>query len=136
MRALILIMILLVPLSSKSFAMDAGGLYQNCKPYADRAFKGLNSDDLICLTYFRAVADSGWRVCNGIKAALSRFGDENKLAPGLTLARRAEGLGLLDDNVNAAIQSFVNEMSSNPEKWRYSPIQYVHSSLRKLAPCK
>ena len=44
MRVLILILILLVPLSSNTFAMSAGDLYKYCKPYADRALIKLGSN--------------------------------------------------------------------------------------------
>jgi hypothetical protein len=66
MRVLLLTLILLVPLSSNAFAMTAGDLYRYCKPYADRAFKAENNNDLLCLMYFRGVADSGLRLCASV----------------------------------------------------------------------
>ena len=137
MRVLILTLILLVPLSSNAFAMTVGDLYKFCKPYADRAFEYESSKDLICIAYFRGVADSGLRICTNMKAAIPAVGEDSKFAAGLRSVQEIEGLGsLTGNNMEAAIQSFVNEMSTKPEDWRFIPVQYVHGALKKLAPCE
>jgi len=136
MRVLILSLVLLVPLSSSSFAMNAGDLYKYCKPFADRAFNAEKNDDLLCLMYFRGVADSGFNLCSKMKSAISTVGEESPLAPGLRAVQDFEGLAKQGDNMHPAIQSFVNEISTKPEKWGFLPIQYVHSALKKLSPCK
>ena len=137
MRVLILTLILLVPLSSNTFAMSAGDLYKYCKPYADRAFEAKATNDLVCVTYFRGVADSGKNICANMKAAVSAIGEGSEFAAGLRSVQEIEGLGsLTGNNMEAAIQSFVNEMSTKPEDWRFIPVQYVHAALKKLAPCE
>ena len=137
MRVLILTLILLGPLSSNAFAMTVGDLYKYCKPYADRAFESTASNDLICITYFRAVADSGLRICTNMKAAISALGEDGKYAAGLRTVQKIDGLGSHTGNIiTAAIQSFVNGMSTKPEKWRFPPVQYVHFTLKKLIPCE
>jgi len=137
MRVLILILILLVPLSSNTFAMSAGDLYKYCKPYADRAFKSESIDDLTCVTYFRGVADTGKNICTNMKAAIPAVGEDSDFAAGLRSVQKIEGLGSVNHNdMDAAIQSFVNEMSTKPENWRFLPVQYVHAALQKLVPCK
>lgn len=137
MRVLILSLFLLAPLSSNAFAMSAGDLYKYCKPYADRAFEAKATNDLVCVTYFRGVADSGKNICANMKAAVSAIGEDNQFAAGLLSVQEIEGLGSLKgNNMNAAIQSFVNEMSTNPEKWDFIPVQYVHGALQKIVPCE
>ena len=43
---------------------------------------------------------------------------------------------LSGDNMTAAIQSFVNEMSTKPEEWGFIPVQFVHGALQKIVPCE
>ena len=137
MRVLILTLILLVPLSSNAFGMNAGELYKHCKPFADRAFEAKATNDLICVTYFRGVADTGKNICANMKAAVSAIGEGSDFVAGLRSVQEIEGLGsLTGNNMEAAIQSFVNEMSTKPEDWRFIPVQYVHGALKKLAPCE
>ncbi len=137
MRVLILTLILLVPLSSNAFAMSAGDLYKYCKPYADRAFEAGAAKDLACVTYFRGVADSGRRICSNMKAAISAVGEDTDFADGLRSVQKIEGLGSLSgNNMTAAIQSFVNEMSTKPEDWGFIPVQFVHGALKKFVPCE
>ena len=71
-----------------------------------------------------------------MKTAISAVGEESPIAPGLATVQRIEGIGSLGKNMDSVIQSFVNEMSSIPEQWEFSPVQYVHSSLKKINPCE
>jgi len=58
MRVMVLTLILLVPLSSNSFAMTNEVLYKWRKPYADRAFKIEKHLDIKCLAYFTGALES------------------------------------------------------------------------------
>ena len=72
-----------------------------------------------------------------MKAAIPAVGEDSDFAAGLRSVQKIEGLGSVNGNTTeAAIQSFVNEMSTKPEDWRFMPVQYVHAALKKLAPCK
>jgi hypothetical protein len=63
MRVLILTLILLVTLSSSSFAVTNEGLFKICKPYADRAFKMKETDDLSCLAYVTGALEYANLIC-------------------------------------------------------------------------
>jgi hypothetical protein len=137
MRVLILSLILLVPLTSSSFAMSTGDLYQYCKPFADRAFEGKTSDDLACVTYFRGVADSGFKTCATIKEVITKpeLSAEQKAV--FNVVMTTEGLAFADGSkLKPAIQLFVNEMAASPEKWDSGAIWRVYNSLQKVAPCE
>ena len=137
MRVLILILIFLVPLSSHSFALSNGQLYQYCKPFADRAFEGKTTDDLMCVSYFRGVADSGLRNCGILKDIIARPDVSTEQKAVFNAAMLSAGLGFTDgEKLKPAIQLFVNEMATVPEKWDAMAIWVAHSSIQKVAPCE
>lgn len=142
MRLLMLTLTLLVSLSSNSFAITNGQLYQDCKPFADRAFKGETHADVSCVAYFRGVSDFGVDLCASLKSAADNPDtDMPNMKPALSIAygsiATVSGLGLASgDTFMAAIQLFVNEMAASPEKWEGMAAGAVHASLRKVAPCE
>ena len=130
-------LILLVPLSSNSFALSNGQLYQYCKPFADRAFEAKTNDDLTCVTYFRGVADSGVLTCNSLKGVIA--------SPKLSLEQKIVGRAIMESEglgpasgaqLKPAIQIFVIGMAESPEKWEEIAVSFAHDSLRKVTPCK
>ncbi|MDA9882640.1 hypothetical protein N8Z70_02415 [Candidatus Puniceispirillum sp.] len=137
MRLFFSTVILLLSLSSNAHAFSGGDLYKKCKPFADRAFEAKTIDDLSCVTYFRGIADGGYRLCLVLKGLITMSGVTRDDKDAYEAVMINEGLGATNaDQLLPAIQMFVNEMAAEPEKWKGSAVFVTHKSLKKVAPCE
>ena len=128
MRVLILTLILLVPLSSSSFAMTNEGLYKWCKPWADRAFEMKEYDDLNCLAYVTGALEYAIHICYIMTEAAKEDSSS-------AYARSFFGASK-DANPRAVIQAYVNKMKNEPERWKYTPNAALQKVFTEVAPCE
>lgn len=128
MRVLILTLILLVPLSSSSFAITNETLYKYCKPYADRAFEMKDNNDISCLAY----VTGAWEYANGICFIMIEAAKNDS---GAAYARSFFGASG-DVNSDALIQAYVNKMKNEPERWKYTPNTAIREIFTEVAPCE
>lgn len=128
MRVLFLTLILLVPLSSNSFAMTNESLYKWCKPFADHAFEVEDSDDISCLAYITGAFEYADLICFTMSEAA-----EDNISSSFT---RSYFGANADINNNAVIQAYVNKMKNEPENWEYSPNEALRQVFTEVAPCE
>lgn len=131
MRVLVLTLILLVSLSSNSFAMNNESLYKWCKPYADRAFKMEVNNDLGCLAYITGAADYADLVCFTMNLQVKKEPREIFIQSYFGATVDAN-----NKNVDALIQAYLNKMKNEPEKWQYSPKESLREIFTELMPCE
>lgn len=84
-------------------------LFQNCKEYSERGFKGSVLGDLACTTYFIGVGETSRLNC---------------------WLETPTGIPFNSENNNAAIQHYINEMKNKPEQWKQNAALDVLMSLR------
>ncbi|MDC6457791.1 hypothetical protein OAW66_01635 [Alphaproteobacteria bacterium] len=139
MRALLTGIFLCVMVSSSTNAASIGGLYKDCKKFADNSFEITLSDKgsgTRCGIYFSAIRDFASEIC-------IKWPDEDGFNAGaksaLNIIRKIYGVGDINSasGINASIQHFVNAVASKPEDWKYSPESDVVKSLQAIGgACK
>ena len=139
MRVLFTGIVLCVMVSSSTNAASIGGLYKDCKKFADNSFEIRLSDNgsgTRCSIYFSAIRDFASEIC-------IKWPDEDGFNAGaknaLNVMRKVYGVGGIDDasGINASIQHFVNAVANKPEDWKYSPESDVVKSLQAIGgACK
>lgn len=112
--------------ASPANALSTGHLYEYCKPLADRGFKFVDSNDIQCLIYFDAVLGFARKICFETKTT------------NLDITRLAFGIEPgMSKNLNAAIQSFINDVAKAPEDWEYEAASNVIDALKNThAECQ
>ena len=134
MRVLLTGIILYVMVSSSTNAASIGGLYKDCKKYADNSFEiGLSDkgSGTRCTIYFSAIRDFASEIC--IKWS-KEDGYNAQVKSTLNVVRKIYGVGGINDtsDINASIQHFVNVVANKPEDWKYSPERDVIKSLQAI----
>lgn len=107
----LLIAWLMVLMASNANAVTNETLYQNCKEYSERGFRGETLGDLACTTYFIGVGETSRMNC---------------------WLETLTGIPFNSENNNAAIQHYVIEMKNKPEEWKMNAALYVFKSLRLI----
>lgn len=128
MRVLFLTLILLVPLSSNSFAITNESLYKWCKPFADSAFKFEQDSDFSCTAYVYGALEYANNVCL-IAKELAKRDTSHFITTSFFGASE-------DANRNSVIQAYVNKMKNEPEQWGYTPNEALRQVFTEIAPCK
>jgi len=135
MRLIYCSFILLVSaISPNAHAASNGDLYKHCKKFADKSFQMENLTDVMCVTYFRAIADSGFSICD-VWGKIAGDVEKGVKRTTMNIVKRSEGVGKVT-NVEPAIQIYVNKMAKKPESWEYRADYQVLSSLQQLSPCE
>ena len=141
---LLLTTIILTMLAQPVLAVTIEGLNRVCKTYANNSFE--YGDDLadivdatMCTAYVAAVIDSAHSVCVSYKDTadiLKEATDETAkgVLTGSLMMAKFNGSGATLDNLNAAIQAFLNYAANNPKDWQYHPSPYPW--LSETFPCK
>ena len=105
--------------TSPANALATGHLYEYCKPLAARGFKVVDNNDIQCLVYFDAVLGFARKICFETKTT------------NLDITRLAFGIEPgMSKNLNAAIQSFINNVAKVPEDWEYEAAAHVINALQ------
>lgn len=127
-----------VALSTPACAgLSNGKLYENCKPFVDRAFSSPDVAAVTCIGFFRGIADAGHRICTNWEHIITDDQYPTEARKAISIVRSYEGLKLVKEgDLKAAVQHYVNGMSKTPEKWQYIASLDVHNSLKKMAPCE
>ena len=134
MRVFLTGIILCVMVSSSTNAASIGGLYKDCKKFADNSFEIRLSDKgsgTRCSIYFSAIRDFASEIC-------LKWPDEDsynaQTKSTLKVVRKIYGVGGINDasGINASVQHFVNVVANKPEDWKYSPERDVVKSLQAI----
>ena len=133
--------IILTLMAQPVWAMTLEGLYNTCKPYADRGFKLSDSSDVvgvykdgICEGYVIATIEQLQSVCLVYEWAKKEKAHLPDYVAGTKLAATVHGTSANLGNLNAVIQLIVNYAAANPEEWEFTP--NATDWLPKAFPCK
>jgi len=111
-------------LAEGSKAVTNESLYVACKSWADKNFNPDRAtvSDIECIAYVVGILDTSDYLC-----------DLGKVTNDIALKAQATHNAKLQ--VNAIIQSYVNDMSANPEAWKYTAGPRVLNVAKDLTPC-
>lgn len=132
---------LLALLAKPAWSTTVEVLYGWCKPLADRGFNLATQDDVgglfrdaMCKTYIGASIEHAQRVCLDLDWVEKDYSDRPDIVNGYAVAAALNGTSAELEDIDAAIQAFVNFAAANPNKWDHTP--EVQLWLVKDFPCK
>lgn len=107
--------------------VDNKYLNQKCRSYVDAGYKLEDVDGVLCMAYFRGIADLLNDLCIVGKSPDIDLPEDTK-----SFLRY---LGANPKDLTAPIQEYVNQMQANPKKWDQIPSFHVGEAVREIYPC-
>ena len=122
-------------MSGSAFGADNYGMREFCQGFADKNFQMRTNEDAICLSYFRAIQDSGREKCFALKYFEKNGGwteNQKQLIEKFAIGDFDKPNSLKE--LNASIQYYLNLMQKKPEQWSNTPVTAVRESIRAIYP--
>ena len=122
-------------MSGSAFGADNYGLREHCQGFADKNFQMRTTEDTLCLTYFKAIEDSGREKCFVLQYFEENGGwteDQKRLIAKFAIGNSNNPNSLKE--LNASIQYYLNLMQKKPEQWGNAPVTAVRQSLQAIFP--